>query len=367
MTDARIHKLAHLLVHYSLEVKPGQLVKITGERVTLPLLIAAAEEVVKAGGQPYIDTIIPEFIEAMLKFGNDKQLSFVSPLAKLEAEKMDCFLVVWGDQNTKYLGGTDPKRQALRQKARGPIVKRIFQRVGKKELSWVGTQFPTHAAAQDAGMSLRTYEDFVYGTGHITSADPIKHWKKIRTEQERLVKILERVGMIRVRSNDTDLSIKVDGRKWVSCHGDQNFPDGEVFTSPHETGVNGTIHYSFPCVYSGREVNDVRLTFKNGRVVKEEAASNLAYLTAMLNMDKGARTIGEFAIGTNYQITNYSKNTLFDEKIGGTCHCAVGAGFPEAGGKNHSALHWDMVCDLRQGGVIEADGKTIHRNGKFTI
>ena len=232
---------------------------------------------------------------------------------------------------------------------------------------WVGTQYPTFGDAQEADMSLSDYESFVYGAGHLDSTDPIKHWQKIERDQERLVKILNGLDELHVRSNDTDLRLRVKGRKWISCHGTKNFPDGEIFTGPIEDTVEGHVRFSFPAVYQGREVTDVRLEFKKGKVVAETAGKNIEFLTTMLGVDKGARFVGEFAIGTNYDIKNFTRNTLFDEKIGGTCHMALGASIPESLGKNKSAIHWDMVCDLRSGSEISADGKVIYRNGKFTI
>jgi aminopeptidase len=201
----------------------------------------------------------------------------------------------------------------------------------------------------------------------VHSGDPVKHWKKIAKEQSRLVRILNRVDRLHIQSADTDLRLRVKGRKWVNCAGTENFPDGEIFTSPHEDSAEGHIRFTFPACYMGREVEDVRLEFKKGKVLNETAAKNLDFLQAMLNMDKGARRVGEIAIGTNYDIKRFSKNILFDEKIGGTCHLAVGNSIGEAGGKNSSALHWDMVCDLKKGGEIKADGKVIYRNGKFVI
>ncbi len=365
--DPRVTKLAKLLIHYSLRLKKGDLLKIQGEIVALPLIRAAYEEAVKVGAYPYTQIILPDTDESLLKHATPEQLGFVSPLARHEVEKIDALLAIWGSSNTRYLAGIDPKRQAMKQRARKPVFERLFARIGDGSVRWVGTQFPTQADAQEADLSLGDYEDFVYSAGHITTADPVAHWKKVAKEQLRLKRILDRVDRIHVRSKDTDLALRVKGRKWVSCHGTENFPDGEIFTSPLEDTANGRIRYSFPAVYGGREVEDVRLEFKNGRVMKESAGKNQAYLTAMLNMDKGARFLGEFAIGTNYEIKRFSKNILFDEKIGGTCHLAVGASIPEAGGKNKSALHWDMVCDLRRDSEITADGKVIYRNGRFTI
>jgi aminopeptidase len=182
-----------------------------------------------------------------------------------------------------------------------------------------------------------------------------------------LVKIFSKIKKITIKAKDTDLSLSVQSRKWISCEGKENFPDGEVFTTPIEDSVEGQIYYSFPCLYSGREVTDVRLRFKKGEVVEAKASKGADYLKSMIAMDAGAKRIGEFAFGTNYGITRFVKNTLFDEKIGGTIHLALGSCYPETGGKNKSSLHWDMVCDLRKDAEVNADGKVIYRNGKFLI
>jgi aminopeptidase len=365
--DARIQKLARTLIHYSLGLKKGQLVKIQGEVVALPLIKAVYEEAVRIGAHPYTRISIPDNEETLLKHGTDAQLKYMAPMTMVEANKIDAFVAIWGTENTKYLSGVNPKRQALSRRSRGPLIKKLFKRMADKSLTWVGTQFPTAADAQEAGMSLAEYEDFVYKAGHVHAGDPVKHWKKVAREQARLIKILNRFDRLHVRAQGTDLKMRVKGRKWINCAGTENFPDGEVFTSPIESSVEGHIRFTYPACYMGREVEDVRLEFKKGRVVGHSAAKNEAFLKAMLDTDKGARGVGEFAIGTNYDIKRFSRNILFDEKIGGTCHMAVGASIPEAGGKNHSALHWDMVCDLKKGGEIAADGKVIYRNGKFTI
>ena len=365
--DARIQKLARTLIHYSIGLKKGQLVKIQGEVVALPLIKAVFEEAVKVGAHPFTQVRVPDTEETLLKYGNDAQLKYISPMTKTESGKIDALVAIWGTENTKYLSGVNPKRQALSRKSRGPLMKKLFKRIADKSLSWVGTQFPTLADAQEANMSLTEYEDFVYKAGHVHSGDPVKHWKKVAREQARLIRILNRADRLHVRSEGTDLKMRVKGRRWINCAGTENFPDGEIFTSPIEDTVEGHIRFSFPACHMGREVEDVRLEFKKGRVVGQSAAKNEDFLKAMLNTDRGARSVGEFAIGTNYDIKRFSKNILFDEKIGGTCHMAVGASILEAGGKNHSAIHWDMVCDLKKGGEINADGKVIYRNGKFTI
>ncbi len=364
--DPRVKKLAHVLIHYSLKLKKGQLVKIVGETVAIPLIKAAFEEALRVGAHPYIQIKVPDNDEFFFKHATPAQLKYISPIARTEINKMDAYLVIWGSENTRYLAGADPKRQAALQRTMRPLWQKLFKRMADKSLSWVGTQFPTLADAQDADMSLSDYEDFVYRAGHVLSSDPIKHWQKVHREQDRLVRILNRKDNIHVQAEGTDLRLRVKGRKWINCAGEENFPDGEIFTGPLERSVNGYITYSYPAVYFGREVENVRLEFKDGKVVKETADKNQKYLTTMLNTDSGARFVGEFAIGTNYEIKQFSKNTLFDEKIGGTCHLAVGASLPESGGMNKSAIHWDMVCNLKKG-QITADGKVIYRNGKFTI
>jgi aminopeptidase len=365
--DPRIKKLAKTLIHYSIGLKKGQLVKIQGEAVAMPLIKAVYEEAVRVGANPYTQIRVPDNEEALLKLGSDAQLKYISPITKTEINKIDALVAIWGSENTKYLSGANPKRQALSRKSKGPLVKKMFKRIADKSLSWVGTQFPTLADAQEAGMSLSEYESFVYAAGHIDKGDPIKHWKKVAREQARLVRVLNRIDRLHILADGTDLTMRVKGRKWVNCAGTENFPDGEIFTSPLESTVEGHVRFSFPACYMGREVEDVRLQFEKGRVVKASAGKEESFLKAMLDTDKGSRFVGEIAVGTNYDIKRFSKNILFDEKIGGTCHMALGASILEAGGKNHSALHWDMICDLKRGGEIKADGKVIYKNGKFTI
>ncbi|MDX9857312.1 MAG: aminopeptidase [candidate division Zixibacteria bacterium] len=365
--DPRVTKLARLLVHYSVKVQKGQLVRIQGDPVALPLIEEVYREVVEAGAHPFTDIQPSSLQEIFLKKATDEQFNYISPIAHTIVNKIDCLIHIWADQNTRFLSGVDPERQGRAQKGRRPLSERLFKRIGKGEVKWVGTLFPTQANAQDANMSLSDYREFVYRAGHLHAADPVKHWRSVEKEQTRLKKILDRAERIHIQAADTDLKARVKGRKWISCHGTENFPDGEIFTSPLEESTEGVIRFSFPANYGGREVEDVRLEFKKGRVVSERAVRNIEFLQAMLNLDEGSRRVGEIAIGTNYEIKQFTRNTLFDEKIGGTCHLAVGASFPEAGGKNKSSLHWDMVCDLKKDSQITADGKVIYRNGKFTI
>src|SRR3954454_584976 len=243
----------------------------------------------------------------------------------------------------------------------------FMKRAAEGSLHWVGTQFPSQGAAQDAEMSLREYEDFVFAAGHIYHDDPIGEWKRISERQKRLVDFLNGKKEYRVvAANGTDVRLNLDGKTWINCDGHENFPDGEVFSGPVVESVEGQVNFSFPAVHHGRECDGVKLTFKDGKVVDAAASKGLDFLISMLDMDGGSRFLGECAIGTNYDIQQYTRNTLFDEKIGGTCHFALGAGSPESGNNNQSGLHWDMVVDLRQGGYVEVDGVKVNVDGKFT-
>jgi len=365
MFDPRIKKLAHVLLHYSIKLKKGQLVKIAGSTLALPLLREIYAEALKIGAYPFVRLSDEGLEEIYYKYANDEQLKYIPPMAKLEVEKIDALVSIWALANSKNLTGVDPKKQAIARKSNFIIMKKFHDRSGKGELNWVGSLFPTNASAQDAGMSLTDYEDFVYGACKVDKADPIAEWKKTSQYNQKLINYLKTKRVIRVTAPDTDLIYKTGGRPWINCDGASNFPDGEVFTTPVEDSVNGYIRYTFPAIYSGHEVEDVRLEFKDGKVVKATAARGQEFLEAMLNVDKGARSLGEAAIGTNFGIDKFTRNILFDEKIGGTCHFALGESFPETKGKNRSALHWDMICDLRKGGCMYADGQLFFKNGKF--
>ncbi len=378
MRDPRLDRLADVLVRYSTGVKPGDLVALDADPIAMPLLESLMRAVLEAGGNPFWVPRSEALTEVLVAHGKDEQLAFTNPIDLHRIETVDVRIGLWAEHNTKFLGATDPARAALLQKARKPIMKRFLERAATKELRWVGTLYPTHAFAQDAEMSLAQYEDFVFRAGLLHLPDPVAEWKKIHERQERVREFLQKKRVVRFRvpaangDDGTDLTVNVDPARstWINCAGHENFPDGEVFTGPQ--GVDGHVNYTFPAVYNGREVERVRLQFKGGRVVDARAAKNQDFLLKMLDQDPGARNLGEIAIGTNYSITSFSKNTLFDEKIGGTFHAAVGAGYPESGSTNESGLHWDMVCDLRPdpksgrpGGTIEADGEVFHRDGRF--
>lgn len=366
MRDARLERLAEVLVQYSVRVQPGNLVRISGHEVSSPLITALYEAVLRAGGQPIVRMMPDECQEILLRQASDEQLTFVDPLALFEVEQINCSIGIWADVNTKSLTSVNPARQALASQARKPYVEKFLERAADEKLRWVGVEFPTQASAQDAEMSLAEFEDFVFRAGFLHLADPAAQWSKIHERQARMCETLDKARELHFTTpQGTDLTVRVDGRKWINCDGRLNFPDGEVFTAPHEDATQGTLALTFPAVYGGREVTGLRLKFKDGRVVEASANKGEDFLREMLDQDAGARILGEVALGTNYNVTRFMRNLTFDEKIGGTFHVALGSSYPESGGKNKSGLHWDLVCDLHHGGVVELDGKPISRDGTF--
>ncbi|MBE3599365.1 MAG: aminopeptidase [Limnochordaceae bacterium] len=367
MRDPRVSRMAEVLVRYSVEVKPGDLVLVQGSDLASPLIAEVYREVLRAGGHPDVVTGVPGLSEIFYKEASQAQLEHVSPLAQLSVEKYQVHVSIGGAHNVKHLAGVDPKRQAVRSKALAPLNTLFMQRAARGELRWVYTEFPTNALAQEAGMSLADFEEFVFAACKVDRPDPIAAWRSVHDEQERICRFLERFDVLRIVARDTDLTLRVGGRKWENADGKANFPDGEVFTGPVEDSANGYIRFSFPGIYAGKEIEDIRLEFQDGKVVKATARRGEELLHALLDSDPGARYLGELGIGTNFEIQRFTREMLFDEKIGGTVHLAVGAGYPETGSKNESGVHWDMLCDMRDGGEIYGDGRLIYRSGKFLL
>lgn len=367
MRDPRLAKLAQVLMRYSLQVRPDQLVRISGNAVAAPLIAEAYREAVALGAHPFLRVGIDGLEEIFYKQATDTQLRYVSPLLVDEVERVDASLGIWASWNTRGLTGVDPKRMAVRREAMREVNKRFLDRAAAGALRWCGTQYPTNADAQDAEMSLAEYEDFVFGAGLLDRDDPVAAWEQVRRDQARIVTVLEDKDHLRLLGPEVDVTVRVGGRKWINAAGEANFPDGEVFTGPVESATRGRVRFSFPAIYGGREVSGITLTFADGRVTEATADKGEEFLRAMLDTDAGARVVGEFAFGLNYGITKFTRNTLFDEKIGGTIHMALGSAYPETGSSNTSGLHWDMICDLRADSEVRADGDVIYRNGRFVL
>ena len=366
MPDPRITKLAKVLVHYSLEIKPGQQFSIRTHPLAEELTLAVYEEAVKAGANVLILPSTPGAQEIFFKFASDTQLDYVSPISKLITETFDASLTIWTDHNTRSLSGIDPTRMARVSRAGAAVFKTSLDRIAKKEMRWCGTAYPTHASAQEADMSLADYREFVYDAGMLNDDDPVGYWKRIGQQLQEAANWFKGRDSVVLKGSNVDLVMSVKDRIFIPCDGKENFPDGEIFTGPVEDSVEGWVRFRYPAIEYGQEVTDIELWFEKGRVVKESATKNQELLSAQLNTDAGARHLGEFGIGTNYAITRFTKNMLFDEKMGGTIHLAVGAGLPESGSKNESGIHWDMLCDMNDA-EIHVDGDLFYKNGRFAI
>ena len=367
MPDPRMEKWARTLVNYSVTVKPGQTVAIAGGVAAEPLLRAIYREVVRAGGFPVMLPSFSGVAADLLNDGSDAQLEYISPLERFVRTEADVVINILAETNTKALSGVDPDRQRHFRQIRQPLLQKYLERDADGTLDWTISLFPTDAHAQDADMSTADYEAFVLAACKLQYDDPVAAWKEQAIEQDRLIAWLAGKSTVRFTGPGTDLTLSVAGRVWINADGRKNFPDGEIFTGPVEDSANGHVRFSYPVIEGGREISDIRLVFEDGKVVDATATKGEEYLVRTLDTDEGARRLGEFAIGTNFDIQRFTRNILFDEKIGGTVHMALGAGYPGTGSTNHSGIHWDMIADLRDGGLIEVDGERLLKDGAFVV
>ncbi len=367
MRDPRVVKIADVLINYSLGIRPGQKLLLQGSSLAAPLILEGYRAALKAGALVVTQAGLPGMEKVFFDEASEQQLDWVSPVFEMAVREFDALLSIESAFNTKEGTGFDLKKQARAGVAAKPVRDRLLERASRGDFKWCVTLFPSFAHAQDADMSMEDYEDFVFRACLPDEGDPIGFWRGMEARQDRLIRFLNGVKRIRLVAPDTDLTVGVAGRRWINCAGRENFPDGEVFTGPVETETEGRVRFTYPAVHQGTEVTDVRLWFEKGRVVKAAASKGEDFLIDTLDRDAGARALGEFAIGTNPGITRFTRNTLFDEKIQGTVHMAVGMSYPESGGKNDSQVHWDMVCDMRQGGRLYADDRLIYEDGRFVI
>jgi len=364
--DPRIDKLAELITGYSLGLREGQVYRIDGEEIAMPLAVALYRAAIRRGALPYTMIVPSGLDEIELQEASEEQLAHISELERLASDRLDAWTSLWGTVNTRSLTRADPERRRLQLATHYRMVNRRWERISTGDLAWCGTLYPSQGHAQDAEMSLAEFEDFVHGACHTHEGDdPIAHWQSVSAVLTARAREFEDVRELRIVGPETDLRVVVEGRRWIPSDGRQNMPDGEIFTSPVETGTSGQIYFAFPSVFQGQEVENVRLRFEDGRVVHAEASSGEDYLRSLLDTDSGARVLGEVAFGLNYEIDRFTRDILFDEKIGGTMHVALGGGFNEAGTENKSDLHWDLICDLREEGEVYADGELVWKSGAF--
>lgn len=367
MRDARVERMADVLVDYSVEVKENELVSIRGGYAAEPLMLALYRRCLDRGAHPILRPTIPQAAPLLYRFAKDHQLEYVWEPERWFIENLDVEFAIIADTNTRQLSKIDPARQILASKARRPLFDRRMERGASGELRWNVTLFPTEAIAMDAEMSLDEYEDFFYGACFVDRDDPVAEWKKVAEQHARIVEWMKGRKEVHLQGEGTDLYLDITDRIFIPADGTANFPDGEIFTGPVETATRGTVSFTYPAIYGGQAVEGITLEFREGRVVEAKAAKNEDFLIKTLDTDDGARILGELGIGTNFGITAFSGEILLDEKIGGTVHLAVGASYPETGGVNRSAVHWDMVCDLRSGGAVTVDGDVLVEDGKLLV
>jgi aminopeptidase len=372
VSDPRIQKYAKILVEHSTRVAPGDRILVEATTAAEPLVRELFIQILGRGGIPHMLLALPGMMpfsqdELYLTYAKDTQLDFVPTFYQLAYDQFEGRIRVHSATNTRATSNMDPLKAVRRSKALGPITEAQMRRGAEGKFKWVTTLYPTDGYAQDAGMSLKEYEDFVFNAVHANEEDPIAYWNSTAAGQQAAVDFLSTKDQVVLRGPNVDLRLSIKGRKFQNSIGRFNMPDGEIFTGPVEDSVNGWVRFTYPAIHDGVAVEGAELTFSNGRVDTAKAGKNQAYLLKMLDSDPGSRFLGEFAIGTNKDINRFTGNILFDEKIDGSFHMALGAGYPDTGSKNKSAIHWDMICDMRQDSEILAHGQPFYKNGQFVF
>lgn len=361
-------KYAGVLVEHSVNVQKGDLVIIRAEsHQATPLIKEIYKQILMRGANPVLRIGLECTKELFIKYANDEQLEYIDPMTELEYDEADKLISIGAPSNVKNMAKADSSKMAKRSRATKSLSEKLMKRSAAGEFKWVIADFPTEALAQEASMSLDDYTQFLFESCHLNLEDPIEKWKQIDSEQKKYCDYLNKTSKIRFVGEKTDVTFSTKDRKWINCSGFFNFPDGEIFTSPVEDSANGEIYFDFPAIYNGNESHEIHLKFENGKVVYASAQKGDEFFQNMINMDDGARLVGEIAIGTNEKIQEITGNILFDEKIGGSIHMALGSSYPETGGVNVSGLHWDLIKNMKKGGKIYADEILIYENGKFII
>lgn len=363
--DPRVRKMAEILIQHSARITPGDRVLLEGTTAAEPLVRALYDRVLEAGGQPYPLLNFPEQSRAHFIHSSNEQLDHEHQIRKFAYSNFESRIRIHSLTNTTQLNDIPPDRQMIYRKAQSDILKTQMKRGAAGDFKWVTTLFPTRAYAEEAGMSLEDFENFVFSACLADENNPIALWEQVRENQEAALDLFQGHKTVQLSGPNIDLELSIEDRIFNNCYGTHNMPDGEIYTGPVENSVNGWVKYSFPAILDGVVVRGVELVFKDGKVVEASAEEQEEFLMGMLDTDPGARYLGEFAVGTNRKIQQFTGNILFDEKIGGTIHMALGAGYPETGSKNTSAIHWDMICDMRQDSEIQVDGQIVYQDGNF--
>jgi aminopeptidase len=361
-----MQKYARVLVEYSLKIRKGDKVLVTSTYQAEPLIKEFYRQALQAGANVEFRVGLNGTERIFYENASKEQLGYISPTSKYIYENYDAILNIAAPFNKKELQSIDPTKKQTVSIARTELNKTFMKRSAADELRWTLCAYPTSSAAQESDMSLDEYEQFVYSACFLDKQDPVAEWQQLAERQQKAVDMLNTKTKIRYVSADLDVTFSTKDRIWLNSAGTHNMPSGEVFTTPVEDSVNGTIRFSYPCFYMGQMVEDVRLEVKDGLVVKWDAAEGKEFLDKIFEIE-GTRRFGEAAVGMNHGIKKFTKSILFDEKIGGTIHMAIGAAYPETGGKNESSVHWDMIADMTQNGQIYADDELVYENGHFIL
>jgi aminopeptidase len=367
LADARIEQLARILVDHSARIKPGDRVAIESTTAAESLVRALYSTILERGGHPYPLLDLTDQDEIFFSRAGAEQLDAVPFLRKQVYDQFESRIRIHSAANPRSLSGVDPIKQQRRQKALAPILEAQMRRGAENSFKWVTTLFPTCGYASEAGMDFQEYRDFVYRACHADQPDPVTFWKEVETNQQKAINRLEGHRQVALRGPNVEMDLSIEGRRFLNGAGIHNMPDGEIYTGPVEESVNGWVRFTYPAIYNGVLVEGVELTFKDGCVEKATADRNQPFLLEMCAADPNARYLGEFALGMNYEIDRFSHNILFDEKLGGTFHLALGSGYPETGSRNKSTIHWDMICGMQEDSEMMVDGEIIYRNGNFAF
>ncbi|MCW8966203.1 MAG: aminopeptidase [Candidatus Pacearchaeota archaeon] len=355
--DMRTRKLAQQTIKHSVFVKPGEKVVISGGSEAIPFICELYKAVILAKAHPIVRIHLPDISDFFYKHANKEQIErFPKELMEL-AKTADKWIGIQSDTNTKELTNCNSKKITARRKVVHTISEYVCNE--KDKIRRCTIIYPVHALAQDAEMSLNEYENFVYNAC-------LQDWKKLEKQMKKILSKFKKNSKVHLIGNGINLKFKVHGEKGVYDNGEENMPGGEIFMAPIRESLNGWIKFDYPAIESGKEVTDILLKFENGKVVESSASKNEDFLKEMLSTDENASYVGEFGIGCNPKITKFTKNLLFDEKIGGTIHLALGAAYKENGGGNDSAIHWDIVKDMKNAKIV-VDGKIIQENGKWKL
>ena len=367
--DIRYHNFARILVEYSANIQPGDRVAIYSSTTAAAMVRELYVQILRRGAHPHLLLDLPDQAELFFANAGDENLDFLPVFHKIAFEEFDVLLKLPADESTRNLSRVDPGKLMRFRKTASPLLQAQFERGASGKLRWMSTIFPTHAHAIEADMGYEAFADFFFRACHADpeTPDPVAYWSGVQQTQQRYADFLTGRDRVELRGPDVDLKLSIKGRRFENACGQSNMPDGEIFTGPVEESVNGWVRFAYPAVHSGVLVEGVELTFEEGRIVKATAEKNQDFLLRTLDSDPGARYLGEFAIGLNYQIDQFTRSILLDEKIGGSFHVAMGAGYPETGSRNKSVIHWDMICDMRRDSEIRVDGELVYQNGRFVI